>query len=398
LVKNLLRPATNICALPGASLSYTNMSPNMTVARSALKLGFFISSLTVASLGAKLATANISPDAQSRDLGFSAAKLAGGDLSDHTLRTAFNADNSPLFARHDPGMKQPVTFDLLKGYEQGAPLSHWDLTPQAAQAVNQGVPVSSEPILPAKPFAFHGAAADKEAALTCLTQAVYYEAGFEPIQGAQAVAQVVLNRVRHPIFPKSVCGVVYQGADLKTGCQFSFTCDGSLGRAPAPAAWARAHQVAEKALAGFVLKDVGEATHYHTQWILPWWAPTVTKVAQVGTQIFYRWPGSLGMPGAFNGRYAANEHVGKGVQIVPDAQTQTAASDGRVHAILAVAASAPVFEAPVAAKVQTASMEEAMALQTDAPDVKIAAPKSTRSQASLAAPTFVGCMAGTCRH
>ena len=141
--------------------------------------------------------------------------------------------------------------------------------PQSAQAVNQGVPVSAEPILPARPFVFQGGAGDRQAALTCLTQAVYYEAGFEPLTGAQAVAQVVLNRVRHPIFPKSVCGVVYQGASLKTGCQFSFACDGSLGKTPAKGAWDRAKAVAEKALGGYVAKDVGEATHYHTNYVLP---------------------------------------------------------------------------------------------------------------------------------
>ena len=348
----------------------------MIAAHSALKLGFFISSLTVASLGAKLATADISPTGEARALGLSAARAARGDLSDQSLRQTFDAEGYALFARHDPGIKQPIAFDILKGYEQGAPLSHWDLTPAQAQAANQAVPTTTEPTLPAIPFKFHGAVADHEAALTCLTQAVYYEAGYEPIEGAQAVAQVVLNRVRHPIFPKSVCGVVYQGADLKTGCQFSFTCDGSLAKTPGVAAWARAKVVAGKALDGFVQKDVGEATHYHTQWIMPWWAPTVTKVAQVGVQIFYRWPGNLGMPSAFNGRYAGNEHVGKGVLTAPDgATTQQAAAtaaDGRVHVILtAASAPTPVLEAPTVAKATPAAVELA-ALKTDTPDVKVA--------------------------
>jgi len=352
------------------------MISNMTAAHSALKLGFFISSLTVASLGARLATADISPTGESRALGFAAARAARGDLSDHALRQTFDAEGYALFARHDPGVKPPIAFDILKGYEQGAPLSHWDLTPEQAQAANQAVPVTTEPTLPARPFLFHGAAADREAALTCLTQAVYYEAGYEPIEGAEAVAQVVLNRVRHPIFPKSVCGVVYQGADLKTGCQFSFTCDGSLAKTPGAAAWARARAVAGKALDGFVQKDVGEATHYHTQWIMPWWAPTVTKVAQVGVQIFYRWPGGLGMPAAFNGRYAGNEHVGKGALTAPDGtvtqQAATTTADGRVHVILAAAsAPTPVVEAPTVAKAAVAPVELA-ALKTDTPEVKVA--------------------------
>src|SRR5208282_1511915 len=103
---------------------------------------------------------------------------------------------------------------------------------------------------PARPFLFNGSAEDRVKALTCLTQAIYYEAGFEPPAGEQAVAQVVLNRMRNPIFPHNVCGVVYQGADLKTGCQFSFTCDGSLNRKPQAEAWDRARLVAEQALNG----------------------------------------------------------------------------------------------------------------------------------------------------
>jgi len=363
----------------------------MTAAHSALKLGFFISSLTIASLGAKLATADISPDGEARALGVSTARAAGGDLSDRALRQVFNAEGSSIFARHDPGVKQHPVPDILASYERGAPLSHWDLTPQDAQTVNQGLPVSGEPVLPAKPFMFHGAATDHEAALTCLTQAVYYEAGFEPIQGAQAVAQVVLNRVRHPIFPKSICGVVYQGAQLKTGCQFSFTCDGSLGKAPAKGAWDRAQAVAERAMSGFVQKDVGEATHYHTQFVLPWWAPTVTKITQVGVQIFYRWPGALGMPSAFNGRYAGDEHVGKGALSAPDGGVQTAvAADGRVHAIFAAAA-APVVEAPVVmTKAEAMQNMDLASLKADAPDVKLQAPRvAAAAQAAHFAPTFI---------
>ncbi len=357
------------------------MSANLSVARSALKLGFFVSSLTVASLGARLATANISPDGDARALGVSAARASGGDLSDQSLRQTFNAERSDLFARHDPGLKQPIAFDILKSYEQGAPLARWDLPPQSAKAANQGVPVSDEPILSAKPFVFKGGAGDREAALTCLTQAVYYEAGFEPIQGAQAVAQVVLNRVRHPIFPKSVCGVVYQGAQLKTGCQFSFACDGSLNKTPAVGAWGRAKAVAEKALGGYVAKTVGEATHYHTNYVLPWWAPTVTKIAEVGTQIFYRWPGALGMPSAFNGRYAGGEHVGAvGAPTVADSPViASETKNGRIHVLLA----ANTVTAPVAATQPPLAPKPD--LMTDAPAVKAAAPEAASATAPIAA-------------
>src|SRR4051812_46235705 len=111
---------------------------------------------------------------------------------------------------------------------------------------------------PARPFEI-GATSDSDArtALDCLTAAVYYEARSESEDGERAVAQVVLNRVRHPAFPKSVCGVVYQGSNRATGCQFSFTCDGSLARGREPGPWDRARRIASQALAGSVYEPVG---------------------------------------------------------------------------------------------------------------------------------------------
>ena len=138
-------------------------------------------------------------------------------------------------------------------------------------------------------------------------QAVYYEAAREPIKGQEAVAQVVLNRVRHPAYPKSICGVVFQGAARQTGCQFTFTCDGALRWAPQLALWRQAQQVARRALSGFVDKDVGSATHYHAAYVAPYWAPTLVKMTQVGQHIFYRWTGPWGEPPAFVGRYAGRE-------------------------------------------------------------------------------------------
>jgi hypothetical protein len=148
---------------------------------------------------------------------------------------------------------------------------------------------------------------DRTRALHCLTQAVYYEAAREGEKGQAAVAQVVLNRVRHPAYPKSICGVVYQGAARSTGCQFTFTCDGSLRWAPEASYWKQAKAVAERALAGYVDKQVGSATHYHAQYVAPYWAPTLVKMTQVGQHIFYRWTGPWGEPPAFTGRYAGGE-------------------------------------------------------------------------------------------
>jgi spore germination cell wall hydrolase CwlJ-like protein len=143
----------------------------------------------------------------------------------------------------------------------------------------------------------------------CLAEAVYYEAGFEPPPGQRAVAQVVVNRVRDRNFPASVCGVVYQGQRRKTGCQFSFACDGSrVRRPPALAQWNEARIVAQQALGGYVMAAVGTATHYHVASLNPWWEPTVIRVAQVGAHVFYRWPGRAGLPSALTNRYDGREH------------------------------------------------------------------------------------------
>lgn len=184
------------------------------------------------------------------------------------------------------------------------PLAFKAMTPENALAYNASIPISDEPNPAARSFQFKAASdVDRARSIDCLTSAIYYEAGSEPEDGQRAVAQVVLNRVRHPAFPKTVCGVVFQGSDRSTGCQFTFTCDGSLARIPSKAGWARARKIAEEALDGKVYKPVGYATHYHTNWVVPYWSASLTKLANVGTHIFYRWSGGWGRPPAF--RYAA---------------------------------------------------------------------------------------------
>ena len=150
--------------------------------------------------------------------------------------------------------------------------------------------------------------ADLARAVDCLAEAIYYEAGFEPEAGQRAVAQVVLNRVRDPNFPNTVCGVVYQGAGRKTGCQFSFVCDGSLWRRPPHAdQMDDARRLAGQALNGYVVAVIGAATLYHTDYVQPWWRSTVVKVAQIGAHIFYCWPGRAGQVSALQERYAGDE-------------------------------------------------------------------------------------------
>ncbi|OYW21227.1 cell wall hydrolase [Sphingomonas sp. 32-62-10] len=163
-------------------------------------------------------------------------------------------------------------------------------------------------IHPAAPFSMQRASAtDRARALQCLTAAIYYEAANEPDAGQRAVAQVILNRVRHPAFPATVCGVIYQGSERATGCQFSYACDGSMARIPARASWLRAMRVAGEMLAGSVEARVGTATHYHTYAVTPSWNRQLVMTASIGAHFFHRWQGYWGTPGAFRQSYQGGE-------------------------------------------------------------------------------------------
>lgn len=151
---------------------------------------------------------------------------------------------------------------------------------------------------PARPFRLSGAL-DQSRDLECLTQAAYYEARGEGRDGMRAVAQVVLNRVRHSAFPKTVCGVVYQGANRRVGCQFSFTCNGSMRGNVNRAAWSRARDVASAALSGQVYAAVGNATFFHTTGVAPGWRNSMIRVGQVGDHLFYSFGGRSGRRDSF---------------------------------------------------------------------------------------------------
>ncbi len=188
------------------------------------------------------------------------------------------------------------------------PSVYKDVSKEEARKINLSMPFAAEISPAAAPFFIAGTPQlDAARAQHCLALAVYYEAGSEPILGQYGVAQVVLNRVRHPAWPHSVCGVVFQGSERRTGCQFTFTCDGALSRKPSGRAWQVAQGVASASLNGFVMPEVGHATHYHTDWVAPYWAPTLRKLKQIGTHIFYTWTGGGGNPPAFGVRYEGKE-------------------------------------------------------------------------------------------
>jgi spore germination cell wall hydrolase CwlJ-like protein len=218
------------------------------------------------------------------------APLPSATLNEPADVAAMPPENLPIgstsFASSDPAPSDPASFD------PASPAFH-GLTPQEAMLVNAATPFSTRPAGTAPSLILDADdAVGGRTALTCLTQAVYYEAASEPLAGERAVAQVVLNRLRSPRFPKTVCGVVYQGAAQRTGCQFTFTCDGSLARPPNPRLWTRAQGVAQQALAGSVQPAVGDALNYHADYVAPAWSQSMAKVAQIGLHIFYRVPGA----------------------------------------------------------------------------------------------------------
>jgi spore germination cell wall hydrolase CwlJ-like protein len=227
------------------------------------------------------------------------AVMVGGRMSRQELVVPVPTLSATVISPEQRALVEATSGERAALHSEGA----------SARVANAALPFSTAPILRAPAFSLGATpAAINGSALLCLTQAIYYEAGFEPEAGKRAVAQVVLNRVRHPAFAHSVCGVVYEGAPAR-GCQFSFACDGALARRPAADAWQKAHAVALWALAGGTDPDVGMATHYHTDWISPYWAPKLAKIRQIGAHIFYRWPGGWGEPRAFASRYSGVERL-----------------------------------------------------------------------------------------
>ncbi|WP_339345686.1 cell wall hydrolase [uncultured Sphingomonas sp.] len=219
---------------------------------------------------------------------------------------------APVAAEAAPGGADPATFaSPARGTTGTAPLP-------AAPAFAARIAGDAK-VTPARPFTLAGIAPiDRARALQCLTAAIYYEAASESDEGERAVAQVVLNRVRHPAFPASVCGVVYQGVGAAGGgCQFSFACDGASARMPSRQGWARAARIAAAALNGSVYAPVGLATHYHTFAVTPAWNRTLVMTDAVGAHFFHRWKGFWGTAAAFVQRYRGGELLPAGPVAVP---------------------------------------------------------------------------------
>jgi spore germination cell wall hydrolase CwlJ-like protein len=237
------------------------------------------------------------------------------------------------------------------------PMAFQDLDPDDARAFNATVPFSTDPNPAAHPFKFIGSDDQRARAIDCMAAAVLYEAGDDP-EGQRAVAQVVINRARHPAFPKTICGVIFQGSERSTGCQFTFTCDGALANHRWPEDyWTRARATATAALSGAVYKPIGYSTHYHTDWVVPYWQSSLDKVAAVHTHLFFRWTGWWGTPPAFNRHISAEEPVIPAMALWSDAH-KTA------DALAAIAADAATATAPGATAPTTAPPETTSFLLT----------------------------------
>ena len=186
------------------------------------------------------------------------------------------------------------------------PLELAPVTQDDARAANARIALVTKGFVPARPFVYAGIGDARSRARDCLAAAMIYEAG-DDSRGQLSVGQVIINRARHPAFPKSICGVVFQGSERRTGCQFTFTCDGALARRYSDAAWIRAQVNADLMLSGLTDPSVGLATHYHTDWVRPYWSDSLEKIAIVDTHLFFRWPGYWGTPGAFRGAVSGSD-------------------------------------------------------------------------------------------
>lgn len=212
-------------------------------------------------------------------------------------------------------------------------------------AAGPGLRAAERPAGPAAPPFRLGGALDASRDLECLTQAVYYEARGEGREGMRAVAQVVLNRTRHAAFPRTVCSVVFQGSNRRTGCQFSFTCNGAMRGPVNRAAWNRARDVAAAALDGAVYTPVGAATHFHTTAVSPRWRGSLVRITQVGDHVFYRFGGRGGLSQQPQPSAPEAQPLLEGVDVVtaaysventaPEAETTAAAKPAATGAVAA---------------------------------------------------------------
>ena len=316
-------------------------------AREAVQAALKFAVALVLVLSASLAVRTALSKEIARERAYDMVRAAANGFSDRELTVLMDGAGPGalhIAASHDPdaphwSWKRPAGWARLD-IDTPPTLGLGRLSMDEARTINGVMPQSEAAGPPTDPFVLPARSPERSAAVGCLTTAIYYEAALEPRAGQEAVAQVVLNRMRHPGYPRSVCGVVFQGSD-RPGCQFSFACDGSMARPPAAWAWKNAKDVAEHALDGHVMKDVGTATHYHTSWVMAAWTSTMVKVGQIGAHLFFRPTGPEGLPEAFSQRYAGGEVLASKVDLIGKA-SPVAAPGAMFQASIAGSNVAPV--------------------------------------------------------
>jgi spore germination cell wall hydrolase CwlJ-like protein len=210
--------------------------------------------------------------------------------------TAFQAELAQQITRgSEPSARVELTSfhtrDGLRARGTAALFDSADARATMVQAVLRGPTASvAEQVLPAPEQQINAREHN------CLSQAIYYEARSEGYRGQVAVGEVIMNRVRSPAYPKSICAVVYQGSHRSTGCQFTFTCDGSLGYHPRGRAWSDAQHVATQIMLGYTRPITQRATHYHTQAVNPVWSAGLVETTSIGHHVFYRFPNRAERP------------------------------------------------------------------------------------------------------
>lgn len=290
-----------------------------------------------------------------------------------------SADSKPAAGHVAPHMRQAVAegpADKLPAELLGLPpgvTATPDVGPAAdsARSINASIAMVPEGLRSAAPVFWAGGTIDRERATDCLAAAGIYEAG-SGASDQRAVMQVILNRMRHSAFPHSVCGVVFQGTERTTGCQFSFTCDGAmLRRTPSPETWRRARMIAMEMLTGRVEPSVGLATHYHTDWVHPVWSGKMEKIAAVSTHLFLRWRGNFGEPRAFTTRYSGSEPLIPKMALLSAAHRDAGLDvDGLIPVSLQLAP-LPALDGPRRTENKLVAAREALPDQSRSPDADV---------------------------
>ncbi len=201
-------------------------------------------------------------------------------------------------AKKSDRLNPPVTEVVLRGNADDNLSESMFITsaPRSDQAFDSGgTPHSAQsiayhPTADAMSFKSKGEseAEFEERERRCLATAIYFEARGEPVRGQIAVGQVILNRVRSPQFPQTICGVVYQG-QMQKGCQFSVACDGHTDMPRNDDQWALAQDLSRQITSGQVwLPEVGYSTFYHADYVRPSWVKSMSKIDEIGRHIFYK--------------------------------------------------------------------------------------------------------------